>query len=287
MNWKTVCVLAAFLSLLIPVFTASAGVNMTVMKTLDFNHRPLDAVTSPDGKYFFVLTAGGNIFAYDESGALQGRCQVNDNAADRLVMYPDGKNLLVISTAKHKWIQVLALDFFVEINTKNAPARGPEEAQVTVVVFSDFQCPYCARLDPLLNAAFEQYPESMRLVFKNYPLRSHKFAEKAAAAALAAERQGKFWEFHEQLFKHSRSLNDKKVTEIAQELGLNEAQFQKDLQDPEIVAKIKADYEEGKNLEVKGIPTVFINGRRVNSRELLDIQHLIGDELERVKAGKK
>ena len=129
----------------------------------------------------------------------------------------------------------------------------------------------------------KKYPESVRIVFKNYPLRNHKFAVKAATAALAAGRQGKFWEFHDELFKNYRQLSDKKLNEIARKLGLNEAQFQEDRKDPEIVTKVQADYQEGSKIGVRGIPAVFVNGRRISNRDLQTIGSIIKKELKKTK----
>lgn len=121
----------------------------------------------------------------------------------------------------------------------------------------------------------------MKIVFKNFPLSNHKFAKKAAAAALAAGRQGKFWEFHDELFKHYRSLNDKKILNIALKMGLEEARFNKDRRDPEILARVNRDYEEGQKIEVKGIPAIFINGRRVNNRDIKKLPGMVKKQLEK------
>ncbi len=129
----------------------------------------------------------------------------------------------------------------------------------------------------------KQYPKSVKVVFKNFPLSNHKFAKKAAAAALAAECQGKFWEFHDELFKNYRNLNDKKINEIALKVGLNEAQFNTDRQNPETLGKIKRDYEEGQTIEVKGIPAVFMNGRRINNRDIKNLGDMIKKQLEKAR----
>jgi len=129
----------------------------------------------------------------------------------------------------------------------------------------------------------KKYPESVRIVFKNYPLKNHKFAAKAATAALSTGRQGKFWEFHDELFKNYRQLNDKKLNEIARKLGLNEAQFQEDRKDPEIVAKVQADYQEGSKIGVRGIPAVFVNGKRISNRDLQTIGSIIEKEIKKTK----
>ena len=136
---------------------------------------------------------------------------------------------------------------------------------------------------PELEQLLKQYPKSVKVVFKNFPLSNHKLARKAAAAALAAGRQGKFWEFHDELFKNYRKLSDKKITAIAQKLELNKAQFNKDRRDPEILGKINLDYEEGQKIEVRGIPAVFMNGRRIKNRDMRNIKDMVKKQLEETR----
>ena len=108
---------------------------------------------------------------------------------------------------------------------------------------------------------------------------------KAATAALAAESQGKFWEFHDLLFKNYNKLNDQKINEIALELGLDQTEFIKKMKDPEISAKIRRDIQEGAQAGARGTPTIFINGRRLKDRSLKGFQDVIDRELQ--KLGKK
>ena len=111
---------------------------------------------------------------------------------------------------------------------------------------------------------------------------------KAATAALAAESQGKFWEFHDLLFKNYNKLNDKKIREIALELGLDQTEFKKKMKDPKITAIIRQDVREGAHAGVRGTPTIFINGRRLNDRSLKGFKAAIDKELQKIskKAGK-
>ena len=125
------------------------------------------------------------------------------------------------------------------------------------------------------------------MVFKNYPLQNHKFAMKAAIAALAAGSQGKFWEFHDLLFKDYNRLNDEKVKEIAVKLGLDEQEFEKKTADPQMVRKIRQDYTDGVNAGVSGTPTLFINGRLLRNRSMDGFKEIIGKELGKTqKKGK-
>jgi len=132
----------------------------------------------------------------------------------------------------------------------------------------------------------ETYPEKVKMVFKNFPLKMHKFATPAALAALSAERQGKFWEFHDRLFDNYKQLSDQKIKDIASELQLNQEKFEKDMKSPSIQAKVRRDYQEGTRVNVRGTPTVFINGRRLKNRTLEGFRDVIEKELERLNKKK-
>ena len=136
---------------------------------------------------------------------------------------------------------------------------------------------------PVLEQVLENNPAKVKIVFKNFPLRSHKFAMKAATAALAAESQGKFWEFHDQLYKNYNRLNDQKVGEIALGLGLDQAQLEKKMRDPALQSKIRQDAREGAQAGVRGTPTIFINGRKLKDRSLKGFQAAIDKELQKLK----
>lgn len=126
----------------------------------------------------------------------------------------------------------------------------------------------------------EKNPKTVKIIFKNFPIRSHKFAVQAAVAALAADRQGKFWNFHDELFKQYNKLNEEKVQEIATKLKLDKAQFEKDRKDPLLLEQIKYDYNEGIRVGINSVPSVFVNGRKLKDRSLKGFQTLIDKELE-------
>ena len=139
---------------------------------------------------------------------------------------------------------------------------------------------------PLLEQVLEKNPKTAKIVFKNFPIRSHKFARKAAVAALAADRQGKFWEFHDELFNNYNRLKEEKVQEIAAKLKLNKAQFEKDRKDPLLLEQVRHDFNEGIQAGVRGVPAVFVNGRKLKDRSLKGFQALIDKELETLKIKK-
>jgi protein-disulfide isomerase len=130
----------------------------------------------------------------------------------------------------------------------------------------------------------EKYPQSLKLVFKHYPLtRIHKFAVKAAVSALAAGRQKKFWEFHDALFEDYENLNEETVSEIVDRLELDRAQFEADRRDAALVDQINRDYREGSQLGIRGVPTIFINGKQQRRWSPQLLEKTIEAELEKKK----
>jgi protein-disulfide isomerase len=135
---------------------------------------------------------------------------------------------------------------------------------------------------PVLEQVLEQNPQNVKVVFKNFPLNNHKFAMKAAAAALAAESQGKFWEFHDLLFKNYNRINDEQIRIIALGLGFDVKKFDVKMRDPEILARIQQDKRDGLRAGVRSTPTVFVNGKRLKNRSLKDFQTAVDRELEKL-----
>jgi protein-disulfide isomerase len=129
----------------------------------------------------------------------------------------------------------------------------------------------------------EKYPKDLKFVFKNFPLPMHPFARKAAFAALAANRQGKFWEMSHKLFEAGNNLSDEKIQEIAKELKLNLDTFNKDMNDPAVQGIVNRDMSEGSQAEVPGTPTLFINGKLLQFRSAQDIDQAVETEIKSKK----
>lgn len=149
------------------------------------------------------------------------------------------------------------------VPTTGAPARGPASASISVVLFSDYECPYCARAEPIVRSLEQAHPGDVRVVFKNMPLPMHDHARLAAKAALAAGEQGRYWEYHDALFAHPKALDRTALESYAADLGLDVRRFDRDLDDPRIEARLQADVADAETLGVKGTPTLFVNGHRV------------------------
>ena len=147
----------------------------------------------------------------------------------------------------------------------NAPSLGAPMAPVTIVEFSDFECPYCAAAAPLLKRVVREFDGQVRLVFMHYPLtEGHPHAMQAARASIAASKQGKFWELHDLLFENQSALNDEDLERYAEELGLDMERFRADLRSEETQRLIETQKAMGREAGVRGTPTIFVNGRRFN-----------------------
>jgi protein-disulfide isomerase len=162
------------------------------------------------------------------------------------------------------------LDDPVKIPVDGAPSTGPQSAPITIVEFSDFQCPYCAAAVPQINAVLKAYPTQVKLIFKQYPLEMHSQADLAAAAAIAAQKQGKFWAMHDALFAHHDDLSRDTILGLAQQSGLEMKRFQEDLDSTAVRETVVRDIQDGDHAGVEGTPTLFINGQRYNGPIALD-----------------
>ena len=180
------------------------------------------------------------------------------------------------------------LDDPVAIPTIGSPETGPANARITLVEFSDFQCPYCSKAVEKINAVLKAYPKDVKLIFKQYPLDTHPQAQISAQAALAAHQQGKFWPLHDLMFANKNSLSRKSILGWAEGIGLDMKRFEADLVSDAVKKSVARDVADGDKAGVEGTPTVFINGQRYNGELALDaFRPVIDGELKRVTAAKK
>jgi protein-disulfide isomerase len=157
----------------------------------------------------------------------------------------------------------LTAELQAAIATTSPSSFGPANAKVQVVEFSDFQCPYCSQAAGVVHQIRQKYGDKVRFTFRQFPLPMHPNAREAAEAALAAGTQGKFWEFHDLLFKNQQQLDSAGLAQHAKQAGLNVAAFKKSLDDHQFAAGVDADVKLGEQVQVSGTPTMFINGTRV------------------------
>jgi protein-disulfide isomerase len=165
-----------------------------------------------------------------------------------------------------------------DLEIDGSPSIGSPKAKIVIVEFSEFQCPYCARISPYLDSLTRTYPDKVRLVYKNFPLSFHASAPAAAAAAMAAQKQGKFWEYRWKLAPNFGSLNDSTFIALALELGLNVEQFKKDMVlDSDKQAIIDRDMKLGMQVGVQGTPNFYVNGKRQDRFSPSFIDQLLKD----------
>ncbi|MED5261167.1 MAG: thioredoxin domain-containing protein [Myxococcota bacterium] len=168
------------------------------------------------------------------------------------------------------------------VDLKGAPAIGPEDAAVTVVEFSDFQCPFCARVLPTLDQIRNEYGDQVRVVFKHLPLSFHQKAPAAHAASEAAHKQGKFWEMHDKIFKNQRQMSEANYVVWAGEIGLDVETFKKDMASAAIKARVDQDVKEAGRLGVTGTPGFFINGRHMSgAKPFSEFKVVIDEEIKK------
>lgn len=168
------------------------------------------------------------------------------------------------------------------------PSKGPETAPITVIEFSDFQCPYCVRAEPTVKELLASYPDKIRLVYRDYPLPSHDLAPKAAQAAHCAGDQGKYWEMHERLFASSGKLAVDDLKKYAREVGVDGAKFDRCLDSNEKQQVVDFHKKAGDEAGVSGTPAFFINGRLISGAQPLDaFKAVIDEELKAAAVAKK
>jgi protein-disulfide isomerase len=164
----------------------------------------------------------------------------------------------------------------------NASIKGPKDAKVTIVEFSDFQCPFCAQSTGLVDQVLKAYPKDVNFVYKQFPLTTiHPHAMGAAKAAIAAGKQGKFWEMHDVMFQNMRELGPDKLKEYAGKIGLDVARFEKDFNAPETQQQVEKEMAEARAADVSGTPTFFVDGKRVMNRSFEGFKQMIDEALSK------
>lgn len=286
---KATQTLAGLMSFLLIVFCASQALSVNVewelKKDLDLGATPLDVAISLDGKTIFVLVPGEVLLYSPEKDTVMNRIPV-DEGFDRIA-HSFKENRLILTNGTTNVMRVIQLENVYDITTAGLPYKGPETAPVTIAVFSDYQCPSCARLSGILKEVLAKYPDDVKLVYKNFPLSMHKSAKEAATAALAANEQGKFWEFHDKLFENYKTLNDAKIQAIAQELGLDMEKFEQDMKNKELQSLLVRDVKEAREAGVRGTPTVFIDGKLLKRKTTDGFERMIDSELQKTEKVKK
>ncbi|MCI5140334.1 MAG: disulfide bond formation protein DsbA [Candidatus Electrothrix sp. ATG1] len=256
---------------------SSATLLTTNLASWKLTVTPVDFAQSLDNKMVFVLGDDSKVHIYSTAdGAELGAVPVAKETV-AIDIAPRGEMLFLVDSNKN--YTALDVSFAQDIDTTGSPFLGKEGAPVSLVVFSDFQCPFCSKVQPLLDEISKKNPDKLKIVFKHLPLKMHKQARPAALAAIAAHEQGKFWQMHDALFAVSKKLNKENIEKAAQDIGLDMEKFKKDLASPAVQEKLKKDMIDAGKAGVGGTPTLFINGRQVKGRGADVLQKMIDQEL--------
>ncbi len=168
----------------------------------------------------------------------------------------------------------------LQASDKESPSMGSQSAPVTIVEFTDFECPFCGAVQPALKQIQESYPKQVRFVFKNFPLSFHRNARKAHLAAMCADEQGKFWEYRNELFRNQGVFGTKDLIRYAQELKLEVKSFERCLDQEKYASKIDGDLNQGTAFGIRGTPAFLVNGKPLfGAHPFSSFQELIEQEL--------
>jgi predicted DsbA family dithiol-disulfide isomerase len=262
---------------------SSGSPDTSVKASWKLDAKPLDMVHTLDNKKVYILGDDAKVHVYSAEGEKQGEIPV-DKGVTAIDIAPRGEMLYLINAQDNSFTS-FTVNFTATIDVTDAPFLGNENAPVVLALFSDFQCPYCGKVQPLLDQVLENNPDSVKIVFKNLPLTNiHKMAEQAALAGLAAHNQGKFWQMHDALFAMNNNITMEKILASAGEIGLDMDTFTNDLNSDATRQRLMKDIINAREADVSGTPTLFVNGRRVTDRGPEALQMLINEEL--AKAGK-
>lgn len=188
-------------------------------------------------------------------------CALCEPAAEFLVRQVQrGRSRAQIETA---FRSRFSKDTVKSIEVGDSPKTGAKDPSVVIVEWADFECPFCGAAAPVLDETVDKYPDQVQLVFKNFPLSSHEHSEVAARAAMAAKKQGKFWQMHHALFEHQKDgLGEQTINKLARDIGLDMKKFSEDLASEEVADMVAADRKQAEKLGLRGTPTIYINGRQ-------------------------
>ena len=265
--------------LLLTTSLAYAELEKNMVKRQPLEKAPVDIAQSVSDGRLFVLLDGGDVQIFSPDGQKQERFNVGSNVTS-LEVSPDGQRLYLGNTKSNE-LQFVEISFVQQLPVNNSAVKGAKNAPVTITVFDDFQCPYCARLVPTLEQVLAAYPAQVRVVYKHFPLSMHKFANQAAIASIAARNQGKFWPMHDQLFANYNKLNDAKIRELAESVGLDMARFDKDVANPALQQEVAVDMQLGAKAGVRGTPAAYINGVSLKDRSINGFKKMIDAELKK------
>jgi len=268
---------------LLMVCTPAMAKTTTTITEVELDVKPIDTAVSADGKSAYILTKK-SILIYDINKGMIMDTIPLEKKFNSISAAPKGNKLLLTSKSLFGGKSITTISFTVtlDIPVGDSPIIGKPDAPVTLTVFTDYQCPYCSKGFPTYEKLLEKYPNDLNIVLKHFPLKFHKFAEQAAIAALAANKQGKYQEFSSIMFKNFRSLKqgEEALQKLAKEAGLDLEKLNQDRKDKSFQQQLPKDKKLGRKVGVRGVPSLFINGSKVNDRSLEGLSAMVETALK-------
>ncbi len=270
-----------FCSLLLPTAlwtseAASSDLHWSISNGWKLAAKPKAVAQSLDNKKVFILGDDSKVHIFSAEGGKLGTLPVNEGVVD-IDIAPRGEALYLINGEDNSYTAI-DISFSQQIDISKAPLLGNPDAPVALVEFSDFECPFCGKVKPLIHELLEKNPETLKVAFKHLPLRMHAHARQAALAAVAAQNQGKFWEMHDALFD-TEKLSPEAIDAAAEKIGLDMEQYKKDIAAEETKQRLGEDVRDAQAAEVSGTPALFVNGVPVKQRSVEAVQAMIDEAL--------
>ncbi len=257
----------------------SAKIEWEIIRDIELSAKPIDLALASDGTTAYILTEK-NITIY----SLQ-----NNRIVDTLplsttfssISVSPRADMLLLTSARDNAVSMISIAEVFDIPIGTSPVIGSRDARVTLTMFFDFQCPHCSRVFPVVEQLLERYPQDLNVVIKHFTLRSHQFAPQAAIASLAADRQGKHLELTREMLNNFRTLSEASLQEHARTVGLDLEKFEQDRKDNAFQRQLQLDRRLAREVGVRGVPQLFINGRGVTNRSLAGMSQMIEQELKK------
>ncbi len=272
------CALCAMIS---SASLAEAKIQFEPPKDIQLEDTPKDIIFSRDGSTAFIL-GQKSILIYSVTEAKVTDSIPLTKAYSQIALSPD-ESTFYLTSQDSPQIAAIQFAFINNIAVGKSPVIGNAKAPVTVAAFLDYQCPYCAKIYPLLQEVLKKYPNDVKLVIKHFPLAMHKFADKAARAALAAALQNKYEKVTELFFTNFTTLNDETIRKYVQEAGVDMQKFDKDIESAEVKDLLQQDIQSGKEARVRAVPTILINGIAPKGRSIEVFSQIVDEELKKKK----
>jgi len=260
---------------------ADAKITFETLKDIPLADSPQDITFSRDGQTAYIL-GQKTIMIYSVPEAKVTDTIPLAKPYSRMALSPD-ESTFYLTARDAPQIGVIQYATINTFEIGKSPVIGNAKARVVVTAFFDYQCPYCAKVYPLMQELLKKYPNDVKLVIKQYPLPMHKFAEKASTAALAAARQNKYEKVTELFFANFSTLNDDTIRKYVQEAGVEMQKFDQDIASPEIKDILQQDQQAAAQARVRAVPAIFINGISPRGRSLELFSQMVEEQLKKKK----